>query len=41
MSPKASDKLIPKKVEKSIHELKMTTDLEWWTYVDNCLIKAI
>ena len=42
ISPRASDKLIPKKDEKKpIHELKMTTDLEWWTYVDNLLIKAI
>ena len=39
--PLATDKLLPKNDKKVTKELTMTSDVEWWAFVDNCLIKAI
>ena len=39
--PSATDKLLPKNDKKVTKELSMTSDVEWWAFVDNCLIKAI
>ena len=34
------EKLLSQK-EKNALDLKMTTEIDWWVYVDNCLTKAI